>query len=102
MQEGMRPSQMCCRVRAQHWSGGQGRTREPPTSWDAWAQDEAGIAAHQYHAGMTPRQRVDVQNRWRHGGLQVVVATIAFGMGERSAPHENIVTGSLIIAQGWA
>ena len=45
------------------------------------AQDEGGVAAHHYHAGMTPRQRVDVQNRWRSGELQVVVATIAFGMG---------------------
>jgi hypothetical protein len=30
---------------------------------------------------MTPKQRVAVQNAWRCGALQVVVATIAFGMG---------------------
>jgi len=30
---------------------------------------------------MTPKQRIQVQNQWRSGVLQVVVATIAFGMG---------------------
>ena len=37
-------------------------------------------SAH-YHAGMTPKQRMEVQNAWRGGVVQVVVATIAFGMG---------------------
>ena len=31
---------------------------------------------------MTPKQRMTVQNAWRSGEVQVVVATIAFGMGE--------------------
>ncbi|KAK9901519.1 hypothetical protein WJX75_000114 [Coccomyxa subellipsoidea] len=46
-----------------------------------YLKDEGEIAAHGYHAGMTPKQRVKVQNDWRRGELQVVVATIAFGMG---------------------
>ncbi len=45
-------------------------------------QNEGEIAACNYHAGMTPKQRIQVQNQWRSGVLQVVVATIAFGMGE--------------------
>ena len=45
-------------------------------------QNEGEIAASNYHAGMTPKQRIQVQNQWRSGVLQVVVATIAFGMGE--------------------
>ncbi|GFR41109.1 hypothetical protein Agub_g1704, partial [Astrephomene gubernaculifera] len=40
------------------------------------------IRAAHYHAGMTPKQRTQVQNRWRDGEVAVVVATIAFGMGE--------------------
>ena len=50
-------------------------------------QDEGEIAAHGYHAGMTPKQRVKVQNDWRRGELQVVVATIAFGMGAALLSH---------------
>lgn len=34
-----------------------------------------------YHAGMTPKQRILVQREWHSGRLQVVCATIAFGMG---------------------
>ncbi len=32
-------------------------------------------------AGMTPKQRTEVQNSWRSGETRVVAATIAFGMG---------------------
>ncbi|MEW5303287.1 MAG: hypothetical protein WDW36_005993 [Sanguina aurantia] len=39
------------------------------------------ITAAAYHAGMTPKVRMEVQNKWRSGKVQVVVATIAFGMG---------------------
>lgn len=35
-------------------------------------QEEGGLRAQHYHAGMTPKQRIDVQNRWRSGGLQVL------------------------------
>ncbi|KAM7273499.1 hypothetical protein ACFE04_028163 [Oxalis oulophora] len=34
-----------------------------------------------YHAGMAARQRMAVQRRWHTGEVQVVCATIAFGMG---------------------
>jgi bloom syndrome protein len=44
-------------------------------------QESGGIASSNYHAGLTPKQRVRIQNQWRTGELQVVVATIAFGMG---------------------
>ena len=53
-----------------------------PESVMAGMQNEGEIAACNYHAGMTPKQRIQVQNQWRSGVLQVVVATIAFGMGE--------------------
>lgn len=42
---------------------------------------ETGIPARHYHAGMTPKQRTEVQNAWRQGQVRVVAATIAFGMG---------------------
>jgi ATP-dependent DNA helicase RecQ len=42
---------------------------------------ESGIKAGGYHAGMEAEERSRVQDAFRKGGLDVVVATIAFGMG---------------------
>ncbi|OJZ79634.1 hypothetical protein ASPFODRAFT_105363, partial [Aspergillus luchuensis CBS 106.47] len=39
------------------------------------------IQAAHYHAGMAPAARAHVQKCWQDGTYQVVVATIAFGMG---------------------
>jgi ATP-dependent DNA helicase RecQ len=41
----------------------------------------AGLPARAYHAGMTPEDRVAVQDWWSSSDRNVVVATIAFGMG---------------------
>jgi ATP-dependent DNA helicase RecQ len=40
-----------------------------------------GVAARAYHAGMETGERTAVQDTFMAGDLQVVVATIAFGMG---------------------
>ncbi|MEM0910709.1 MAG: DNA helicase RecQ [Pseudomonadota bacterium] len=40
-----------------------------------------GIAADAYHAGHDNRHRASVQNKFLRDELQVVVATVAFGMG---------------------
>ncbi|MGI4875079.1 MAG: DNA helicase RecQ [Janthinobacterium lividum] len=42
---------------------------------------QKGIKAGHYHAGMTPLQRGKVQEAFLQDDLQVIVATIAFGMG---------------------
>jgi len=39
------------------------------------------IAAHCYHANMEPEARSHVHREWARNELQVVVATVAFGMG---------------------
>lgn len=44
-------------------------------------QEQGDIPAHHYHAGLTSKQRITVQREWFLGRLQVVCATIAFGMG---------------------
>lgn len=44
-------------------------------------QEQGELTAHHYHAGLTSKQRITVQREWFHGRLQVVCATIAFGMG---------------------
>jgi ATP-dependent DNA helicase RecQ len=42
---------------------------------------DAGVAALAYHAGMDPDTRTRVQDAFRRDDADVVVATIAFGMG---------------------
>lgn len=43
--------------------------------------NEWGISAMFYHAGMDPNERFDVQTKWQHNKIQLICATIAFGMG---------------------
>lgn len=40
-----------------------------------------GISAAAYHAGLENAIRVDVQEKFQRDDLQIVVATVAFGMG---------------------
>lgn len=40
-----------------------------------------GWRAFFYHAYMDPAQRVEIQSKWANGGCEVVVATVAFGLG---------------------
>ncbi|SEP55753.1 DNA helicase RecQ [Basfia succiniciproducens] len=47
----------------------------------AEALKKRGISAAAYHAGMEPSQREAVQQAFQRDNIQVVVATIAFGMG---------------------
>lgn len=54
-------------------------------------RDGVGVEAHHYHAGMTPKQRTQVQNDWRRGKITVVVATIAFGMGIDKADVRYVI-----------
>ncbi len=41
----------------------------------------AGVKAGHYHAGMTADERTKIQNSFLHDEIQVICATIAFGMG---------------------
>ncbi len=52
-------------------------------------------AAEAYHAGMDPRARDRVQARFLGGELDVIVATVAFGMGIDKADIRTIVHAAL-------
>jgi len=40
-----------------------------------------GVRAAQFHSGLSPAEREHVQHAFQHDELQVVIATVAFGMG---------------------
>lgn len=42
---------------------------------------EYNIMAHHYHAGMEAEEKKKVQRQWQAGAYNVIIATIAFGMG---------------------
>ena len=42
---------------------------------------EAGVSAEAYHAGLTPEDKEERQDRWKSDRVRVMVATNAFGMG---------------------
>ena len=43
--------------------------------------EQHGISAKHYHAGLESEERANVQKNWQSGKFNVIVATIAFGMG---------------------
>ena len=51
--------------------------------WMNWPQQllKEGLSVAAYHAGMTSDQRRQVQNSFQKDDIQIIVATIAFGMG---------------------
>jgi ATP-dependent DNA helicase RecQ len=52
---------------------------------------EAGLAARAYHAGMKPDERDAVQEAFMRGTSEIIVATIAFGMGIDKADIRSVI-----------
>ena len=40
-----------------------------------------GLTIQAYHAGLSDKQRIQVQNDWMSGKCPVISATVSFGMG---------------------
>eukprot|EP01043_Picozoa_sp_COSAG02_P007686 COSAG02_NODE_234_length_27784_cov_12.556872_17_plen_997_part_00 len=57
------------------------RTVEEVGGYLANALGKTGVRVEQYHAGFSPQQRKDTHYSFLSGRTQVVVATVAFGMG---------------------
>ncbi|WP_168210632.1 RecQ family ATP-dependent DNA helicase [Persicimonas caeni] len=43
--------------------------------------EDEGVSVGRYHGGMSAKKRTEAQERWMDGGVEVMVATNAFGMG---------------------
>ncbi|VGO11799.1 ATP-dependent DNA helicase RecQ [Pontiella desulfatans] len=56
---------------------------------------EQGIPALAYHAGLTPKQRKENQDKFNRDEVEVVVATIAFGMGIDKSNVRFVLHGDL-------
>ncbi len=56
---------------------------------------EQGVYALAYHAGLTPKQRKENQDRFNRDDVHVVVATIAFGMGIDKSNVRFVLHGDL-------
>ena len=56
---------------------------------------QQGLLADHYHAGLTPEQKHDVQERFRTGDLRVIAATNAFGMGIDKPDIRLVVHGDI-------
>ncbi len=69
-------------VRARHGQSGivYAQSRKSVESTAAYLRDH-GVKAEAYHAGLDPAERGRVQEAFRKDDCDVVVATIAFGMG---------------------
>lgn len=55
-----------------------------------------------YHASMTAEEREKTQYDWTHGKVQIIAATIAFGMGKASCcrPERSLVSGICLLRWG--
>ena len=56
---------------------------------------DVGVTAHHYHAGLSSANRRVVQAAWQQGTVDVVCATIAYGMGIDKADVRYVVHASL-------
>jgi ATP-dependent DNA helicase RecQ len=66
-------------------------TRKQCDDVTRFIRDELGRAVRAYHAGLPDAERTDVQDDFMTGGLDLVVATNAFGMGVDRADVRFVV-----------
>ncbi|MFZ0219484.1 MAG: helicase-related protein, partial [Candidatus Aquirickettsiella sp.] len=56
---------------------------------------QQGLSAERFHAGLTPEEKRNVQERFRIGELRIIAATNAFGMGIDKPDIRLVVHGDI-------
>ena len=56
---------------------------------------QQGLAAERFHAGLTPEEKREIQERFRIGDLRVIAATNAFGMGIDKPDIRVVIHGDI-------
>lgn len=56
---------------------------------------QQGLSAERFHAGLSPEEKREVQERFRIGALRIIVATNAFGMGIDKPDIRLVVHGDI-------
>ncbi|WP_246687102.1 RecQ family ATP-dependent DNA helicase [Mesorhizobium sp. M3A.F.Ca.ET.201.01.1.1] len=56
---------------------------------------QQGLSAEHFHAGLTPEEKRDIQERFRIGELRIIAATNAFGMGIDKPDIRLVVHGDI-------
>jgi ATP-dependent DNA helicase RecQ len=56
---------------------------------------QQGLSAERFHAGLTPDEKRDIQERFRIGELRIIAATNAFGMGIDKPDIRLVVHGDI-------
>src|SRR5690606_14311463 len=56
---------------------------------------QQGLSAERFHAGLTPEEKREVQERFRVGQLRIIAATNAFGMGIDKPDIRLVVHGDV-------
>lgn len=52
--------------------------------------NEFYIPCRHYHAQLSQNEREQTQYNWTRGIIQIIVATVAFGMGELCLENRNV------------